>query len=215
MTMSKVTFFVMTQKGLKSLVAVLDRFGSAVIDLVVIGQDKNIDHDHAEEIHAVCNEYNIAHAFRHESYTVKTAYAIAVSWRWMIDANTYQLIVLHDSLLPKYRGFAPLVNQLINKENILGVTALFAAADYDQGDIIDQRKLTVTYPYKIKDAIADISALYEELVLDLVTKISTQKKLLPTRKIMLRPPTRCGEMNRITTYPGRGQRHISNVLSMQ
>jgi methionyl-tRNA formyltransferase len=157
---------------------VLNHFGSTVIDLVVIGQDKNIDHDHAEEILAVCNEHKIAHVFRHEAYTVKTKYAIAVSWRWMIDAKTYQLIVLHDSLLPKYRGFAPLVSQLINKENTLGVTALFATADYDQGDIIGQRRIEASYPYKIKDAIAHISSLYEELILDLVAKISNQKEIV-------------------------------------
>ena len=39
--------------------------------------------------------------------------------------NSENLIVFHDSLLPKYRGFAPLVSQLINGEEYLGVTAIF------------------------------------------------------------------------------------------
>jgi methionyl-tRNA formyltransferase len=49
---------------------------------------------------------------------------IAISWRWMLKVSN--LIVIHDSLLPKYRGFSPLVNMLINGEDTLGVTVLFA-----------------------------------------------------------------------------------------
>jgi methionyl-tRNA formyltransferase len=53
---------------------------------------------------------------------------------------------MHDSLLPKYRGFAPLPNALINGEREVGVTALFASEEYDMGDIVCQRRLAVEYP---------------------------------------------------------------------
>ena len=48
--------------------------------------------------------------------------------------------------MPKYRGFAPLVNSLVNGEKIIGVTALFASEEYDNGDIIMQSSVDITYP---------------------------------------------------------------------
>ena len=53
---------------------------------------------------------------------------IAAGWRWLLP-STEKLIVLHDSLLPRYRGFNPLVSQLIDKEERLGVTAVLLAID--------------------------------------------------------------------------------------
>ena len=83
------------------------------------------------------------------------------------------IIVLHDSLLPKYRGFAPLVNQLINGENEIGVTALFASEEYDRGPIIDQRSSPVTYPIKIGEAIDKVSVLYADLVERIFDKVGS------------------------------------------
>ena len=67
-------------------------------------------------------------------------FKFAIGWKWIID-NTSQLIVLHDSLLPKYRGFSPLVNSLINGDTLTGVTALFASSEYDKGEIIEQAQI--------------------------------------------------------------------------
>jgi methionyl-tRNA formyltransferase len=79
---------------------------------------------------------------------------------------------MHDSLLPKYRGFAPLVNCLVNGEKKVGVTALFASEEYDRGDIIAQRSITITYPVKINDAINLIAECYKGLVEEVGKKIT-------------------------------------------
>ena len=73
---------------------------------------------------------------------------MAVSWRWMIKHPKNKLIVFHDSILPKYRGFAPLVNMLINGEKEIGVSAIFGADEYDS-EIISE-KTTISYPIKIQ-----------------------------------------------------------------
>ena len=80
----------------------------------------------------------------------------------MID-TTVSLVVFHDSPLPRYRGFAPLVNMLINGESTLTVTVLHAAEDYDAGAIIDQASVAITYPLTIAEAIARVSQLYRTL----------------------------------------------------
>lgn len=84
--------------------------------------------------------------------------------------NEENLIVFHDSLLPKYRGFAPLVNSLISKELRGGVTALFADCKYDRGDIIAQRSIDFTYPITIDNAIRQIAPLYFDLVDEIYTQ---------------------------------------------
>ena len=81
-------------------------------------------------------------------------------------------MVLHDSLLPKYRGFAPLVNQLINGENYLGVTLLFASKEYDKGEIIDQVKKQINYPIKISSAIDIVTKCYILLTLNVFKNIT-------------------------------------------
>ncbi|HKG12276.1 MAG TPA: methionyl-tRNA formyltransferase [Pyrinomonadaceae bacterium] len=76
-------------------------------------------------------------------------YIIAVKWRTMIpraviDSARGGLVVFHASLLPKYRGFAPVNWPLINGERETGVTMFYAAEEMDAGDIIEQRARAIT-----------------------------------------------------------------------
>ena len=90
---------------------------------------------------------------------------IVAGWRWLLP-STEKLIVLHDSLLPRYRGFNPLVSQLIDKEERLGVTAFFASDRYDCGDIINQPSIKVSYPLKINEAIERVCNCYQVSIRD-------------------------------------------------
>jgi methionyl-tRNA formyltransferase len=74
---------------------------------------------------------------------------VAVKWRTMIPRGLIEaarggLVVFHASLLPKYRGFAPVNWPLINGERETGVTMFYAADEVDSGDIIEQRARPVT-----------------------------------------------------------------------
>ena len=59
----------------------------------------------------------------------------------------------HFSLLPAYRGNAPLVWQMINGEEILGITLFRMNSDIDSGDIIDQQSFTVDRNATIRNAL--------------------------------------------------------------
>ena len=64
-------------------------------------------------------------------------------WRYKIPQEQYSIptkgcIVFHDSLLPKYRGFAPMNWAIINGEKQTGATMFFIADEIDSGDIIAQ-----------------------------------------------------------------------------
>lgn len=51
---------------------------------------------------------------------------------------------LHASLLPKYRGAAPINHAIINGETVTGVTTFFLTHEIDTGDIIDQVSVEIT-----------------------------------------------------------------------
>jgi methionyl-tRNA formyltransferase len=140
----------------------------------VIGQDKNVVDDYNSQLASYCQQQRIAYSQRKDEDCSRLDYdfAIAIGWRWMIEGvPSHKLIIFHDSLLPKYRGFAPLVNALIKKEKITGVTALFGADQYDRGHILMQRSMPLFYPTTIGNEITRISTVYAELAVELVTKI--------------------------------------------
>jgi len=160
----KLGFYILGKKGYESLVAVVQRYGSDVVEYVVTSQDKGVVKDWHDEIVAFCQDAGVFVCSRKDLCARDADYVFAIGWRWMIN-KCENLIVFHDSLLPKYRGFAPLVNMLINGEPEIGVTALQAAKEYDKGNIIFQKSIQVEYPIKIQDAIEEIIPLYVDLVI--------------------------------------------------
>jgi len=52
-------------------------------------------------------------------------------------------INLHASLLPNYRGAAPIQHAIIQGEKITGVTTFFLKHEIDTGDLIDQEEVTI------------------------------------------------------------------------
>src|SRR5437870_2531640 len=121
------TLYLLTRKGFEVLkAALLAKDYGRHIDLVVVGADRNTRRDYGEEIRALCDQHHIAWSRREEHRPNNSPFSLAVSWRWLINESATTLIVLHDSLLPKYRGFAPLISALVNGDKEIGVTALFA-----------------------------------------------------------------------------------------
>lgn len=73
---------------------------------------------------------------------------VACSWRTWIPPAIFSAprlgtLNVHDSLLPKYAGFAPLVWALINGETEVGITAHVMDDELDRGDIILQERVAV------------------------------------------------------------------------
>jgi methionyl-tRNA formyltransferase len=60
---------------------------------------------------------------------------------------------------------------LVNGDTTIGATALLASDRYDEGAIIAQQALTISYPIKIAAAIALLSPLYATLAAKLVDTI--------------------------------------------
>ena len=63
--------------------------------------------------------------------------------RDVFTAPRYGSINIHPSLLPKYRGSSPTHWVLKNKEKVTGLTCHFISEGIDEGDIINQARVTV------------------------------------------------------------------------
>lgn len=171
--------FLCNKKGLSVLEALVQGGYAAVVRRVVLAADKNVAKDYYEELTACCHLAGIEAVNRKDNpQPLEGTVKIAIGWRWLIAAD--DLIVLHDSLLPRYRGFAPLVSMLVNGEPQLGVTALYASEGYDEGDIIGQRATDVRYPIKIGTAIDQVAELYASLVLDIASQVAAGKMPVAT-----------------------------------
>jgi len=165
--MKKISFFLMNDKGYYVLEKFIDKFGASQIAYIVSYKDQKIIDNSFINIKTLAKKNKINFYVRkklpfkleNKSDILK----IAIGWKWIIN-NTKNLIILHDSLLPKYRGFAPLVNSLINFEKSAGVTAIKASQNYDQGKIIFKEKIKITYPLKIIELIEKIKPLYFKIL---------------------------------------------------
>ncbi|WP_184840527.1 methionyl-tRNA formyltransferase [Allocatelliglobosispora scoriae] len=82
---------------------------------------------------------------------------VATNWRTWIPPQIFNLprlgtLNVHDSLLPKYAGFSPLIWALINGESEVGVTAHMMSDVLDAGDVVLQRSV----PVGDRDTTADL-----------------------------------------------------------
>ncbi len=181
--MDKITFYLMTIKGFECLSNIITSNNAEIIEKVIVAKDENIQNDYYKEIIHLCQESHIEVIDRSNSTNTNSKYLIAISWRWLIKYDADQcLIVFHDSILPKYRGFAPLVTSLINNEKEIGVTALIASSEYDKGDIIAQSKINIDYPIKISEAINKISICYIDLLNKIIYEIKNNQTLNTTKQ---------------------------------
>jgi methionyl-tRNA formyltransferase len=63
--------------------------------------------------------------------------------QWMLDLPPLGNLNLHASLLPKYRGAAPIQWAIASGETVTGVTTMRIDAGLDTGDILLQRELAI------------------------------------------------------------------------
>jgi len=80
---------------------------------------------------------------------------------------------LHASLLPQYRGAAPINWAIINGEKETGVTTFFLQHKIDTGDIIDQEKITINENETAGELHDKLMVVGANLVLSTVQKIES------------------------------------------
>jgi methionyl-tRNA formyltransferase len=103
-------------------------------------------------------------------HQIKPDLAFAIGWRYLITKEAYDIpvkgtLIIHDSLLPTYRGFAPMNWAIINGEKKTGVTLFYIAEGVDSGPIVDQMSTPITLSDTAKTVDEKIIFLYEEIII--------------------------------------------------
>jgi methionyl-tRNA formyltransferase len=80
-------------------------------------------------------------------------------------------INLHGSLLPQYRGAAPINHAIINGEKESGVTTFFLKQEIDTGDVIGSRKVSIAPDDTAGDLHDHLMEVGAELLVDTVKAI--------------------------------------------
>ncbi len=89
----------------------------------------------------------------------------------------YGAINLHPSLLPKYRGRAPLNWAIINGENVVGLTAHFIDKGMDTGDVIKQILLPIEDSDYIGDVLNKLYPIYTRITSEIIGSLISGGKI--------------------------------------
>ena len=86
--------------------------------------------------------------------------------QWMIDLPQLGNINLHASLLPKYRGAAPIQWAIARGETVTGVTTMRIDAGLDTGDILLQKEIPITPTDTAETVAPTLAAIGADLMVD-------------------------------------------------
>ena len=182
--MKKILLFIATEKGFEALKK-LYKYDKKIIGLVSSFQEEYVKEEFYYKIEEFCNEKQISFKgynkeFKQNLESILKAFniteAVAISWRYFIPLKINKLletklIIFHDSLLPKYRGFCPTPTAIICGEKEIGISVFFATNEIDKGEIILQKKIKIDTNLYIKDIILKQSKLYSEAMIELIEMI--------------------------------------------
>lgn len=182
--MRHIAMFIASQKGWYSLKRAIEGGYAQKIKLVATFKEIDVEKSYDQEIMALCREYEIPcylwgeqikESLLQTLIDLEIDIAFAVSWRFLINTEVnqvikYGLVVFHDSLLPKYRGFAPTPTAIMCGEDKVGVTAILAADKVDEGDIILQKEIPVGENDYISDVIAKEARICGDMVVEILQK---------------------------------------------
>lgn len=89
----------------------------------------------------------------------------------ILDFPKYKCINTHGSLLPKYRGGAPIQRSIINGDKKTGITIMYMNEKMDEGDILYQREIDIDIHDTNATLFNKLSDLSLEMLLDFLPKL--------------------------------------------
>jgi len=115
----------------------------------------------------------------------------------IISTLNNKIYVMHPSLLPKYRGGAPIQHTLLNNEKKTGVTICEASIDkFDAGDIVIQKEINVEIFHRFKELSLILSNLGAEAIFEFIENYDKiiMKKYPQDNKLSCKAPLINGEI---------------------
>ena len=111
---------------------------------------------------------------------VVSAYGLFLP-KTLLDIPKYRCINIHPSLLPKYRGAAPIQWALINGDKETGTSIIYVAPKMDAGDILLQKKIRIQDEDTFLTIEKKLSKLSATLLLDAIKGLK-KNELLPVKQ---------------------------------
>ena len=112
----------------------------------------------------------------------------------ILDIPKFGCVNIHASLLPKYRGAAPIQQAIIDGEKTTGVTIMQMAAGMDTGDILLQREIPIDDNETGGGLFDKLSELGAELIVEALPKIE-RGELTPVPQDE-ELATKCGKLSK-------------------
>lgn len=125
-----------------------------------------------DETYNLIKEYN-------PDLIVVVAYGMIIP-KNIIDIPKYGIINVHSSLLPKYRGAAPIHAAIINGDDKTGVSIMYISEGLDEGDVI----LTKETPIYLED---NLGSLHDRLKVLGAEGVKETIKLMEENKVIRHP----------------------------
>lgn len=91
----------------------------------------------------------------------------------ILNIPKYGCVNIHASLLPKYRGAAPIEWAIMDGEKETGVTTMYMAKGLDTGDMIEQAVVPISDDDTGETLTEKLAASGAELILSTLTKLET------------------------------------------
>ena len=92
----------------------------------------------------------------------------------LLDIPPYGCINVHASLLPKYRGAAPIQYSIINGEKETGITIMYLDIGWDTGDIILQESIPISPEDTAGSLSGKLAVLGGKLLLEALQKLENK-----------------------------------------
>ncbi len=93
----------------------------------------------------------------------------------VIDYPKYGCINVHGSLLPEYRGAAPMQRAVIDGKSVTGVTIMYMAEGLDTGDMLLKKELAIKENDNFEDIHDGLGNIGAEALLEVIDMISEGK----------------------------------------
>lgn len=137
---------------------------------------------------------------QHADFIVTAAYGQFLPTKFL-DSVKIAAVNVHGSLLPKYRGGAPIQYSLLNGDQQTGITIMEMVKKMDAGDIYAQKAIDIDKQDTAGSLFEKLSYLGRDLLLDTLPKIvdgSVNKVPQDTEKVVFSPNI-SKKQERITT----------------
>jgi methionyl-tRNA formyltransferase len=95
--------------------------------------------------------------------------------KWMIDLPRLGNLNLHASLLPRYRGAAPIQWAIANGEAVTGVTIMRIDAGLDTGDLLMQREMAIGADDTAETLAPKLASLGAELMVETLRGLESRQ----------------------------------------